>query len=87
MKIQTILLALCTPALVATLPAQAKPAKQDIVSLAAGNAALSTLVTAVKTAGLVDTLRGKGPFTVFAPTNAAFAALPPGALSTLLANP
>ncbi|MCB9919630.1 MAG: fasciclin domain-containing protein [Planctomycetes bacterium] len=84
MKIQTILLALCTPALVATLPAQAQPAKQDIVSLAAGNAALSTLVTAVKAAGLVETLQGKGPFTVFAPTNAAFAKLPKGTVESLL---
>lgn len=46
----------------------------------------STLVTAVQTAGLVSTLNSTGPFTVFAPTNAAFAALPAGALSSLLAN-
>jgi uncharacterized surface protein with fasciclin (FAS1) repeats len=42
------------------------------------------LVTAIKAAGLVDTLNGKGPFTVFAPTNAAFAALPAGTLDDLL---
>jgi uncharacterized surface protein with fasciclin (FAS1) repeats len=45
---------------------------------------LSTLVTAVKAAGLVETLSGKGPFTVFAPTNAAFEALPAGTLESLL---
>ena len=44
----------------------------------------TTLVAAVKAAGLVETLQGKGPFTVFAPTNAAFAALPAGTVETLL---
>ena len=44
----------------------------------------TTLVAAVKAGGLVDTLEGPGPFTVFAPTNAAFAALPPGTVDTLL---
>ena len=44
----------------------------------------TTLVAAVKAAGLVDTLSGEGPFTVFAPTNAAFAALPAGTVETLL---
>ncbi len=44
----------------------------------------TTLVAAVKAAGLVDTLEGKGPFTVFAPTNEAFAALPPGTVDNLL---
>ena len=44
----------------------------------------TTLVAAVKAAGLVDTLESKGPFTVFAPVNAAFAALPPGTVGTLL---
>jgi len=57
---------------------------KDIVALAAGNEDLSTLVTAVKAAGLVETLQGDGPFTVFAPTNAAFAALPEGTLESLL---
>jgi uncharacterized surface protein with fasciclin (FAS1) repeats len=57
---------------------------KDIVGLAAGNEDLSTLVTAVKAAGLVETLQGTGPFTVFAPTNAAFAALPAGTLESLL---
>lgn len=63
-----------------------KPAKteNDIVDIAAGNENFSTLVAAVKAAGLVDVLKGDGPFTVFAPTNEAFAALPAGTVETLL---
>ncbi|MFT7020777.1 MAG: putative surface protein with fasciclin (FAS1) repeats [Cyclobacteriaceae bacterium] len=57
---------------------------KDIVSLAVETEALSTLVAAVKAAGLVETLQGEGPFTVFAPTNEAFAALPAGTLESLL---
>ena len=57
---------------------------QDIVDVAAGNKDLSTLVAAVKAAGLVDTLKSKGPFTVFAPTDAAFKKLPAGTLDGLL---
>ena len=57
---------------------------KNIVELAAGAESLSTLVTAVKAAGLVETLSGEGPFTVFAPTNEAFAALPEGTLESLL---
>ena len=56
----------------------------NIVELAVGNENLSTLVAAVKAADLVETLSGEGPFTVFAPTNKAFAALPEGTLETLL---
>lgn len=59
-------------------------AKEDIISLAAGNEAFSTLVAAVKAAGLVETLKGKGPFTVFAPTNEAFDKLPKGTVESLL---
>jgi len=59
---------------------------QTIVDIAVGNEDFSTLVTAVTAAGLVDTLSGAGPFTVFAPTNAAFAALPAGALEAVLAD-
>ncbi|MEI7860466.1 MAG: fasciclin domain-containing protein [Acidimicrobiales bacterium] len=59
-------------------------ATQSIVEIASGNPDFSTLVTAVKAAGLVDTLSGPGPYTVFAPTNAAFAALPAGTVETLL---
>lgn len=61
-----------------------KTGEKDIVSLAAETEALSTLVTAVKAADLVETLKGKGPFTVFAPTNDAFAKLPEGTLESLL---
>jgi uncharacterized surface protein with fasciclin (FAS1) repeats len=61
-----------------------KSAKMDIVETAASNPAFSTLVAAVKAAGLVETLQGKGPFTVFAPTNAAFAKLPAGTVEDLL---
>lgn len=56
----------------------------DIVDIAASNPDFSTLVAAVSAAGLVDTLKGPGPFTVFAPTNAAFDALPAGTVETLL---
>jgi uncharacterized surface protein with fasciclin (FAS1) repeats len=55
-----------------------------IVDVAAGNPDFSTLVAAVEAAGLVETLSGEGPFTVFAPTNEAFAALPAGVLDMLL---
>jgi uncharacterized surface protein with fasciclin (FAS1) repeats len=61
-----------------------KKAESDIVELAVATDSLSTLVTAVKAAGLVETLQGDGPFTVFAPTNDAFAALPAGTLDSLL---
>ncbi|MGI9364419.1 MAG: fasciclin domain-containing protein [Rhizobiaceae bacterium] len=56
----------------------------DIVDTAAGNDKFSTLVAAVKAAGLVETLKDDGPFTVFAPTNEAFAALPAGTVENLL---
>jgi uncharacterized surface protein with fasciclin (FAS1) repeats len=55
----------------------------DIVDTAVAGG-FTTLVTAVKAAGLVETLKGPGPFTVFAPTDAAFAKLPPGTLESLL---
>jgi uncharacterized surface protein with fasciclin (FAS1) repeats len=57
---------------------------KDIVDTAAANENFSTLVAAVKAAGLVETLKGEGPFTVFAPTNAAFAKLPEGTVQNLL---
>jgi hypothetical protein len=59
----------------------------DIVDTAIAAGDFTTLVAAVEAAGLVDTLKGEGPFTVFAPTDAAFAALPEGALDDLLADP
>lgn len=57
---------------------------KDIVDNAMNSKDHTTLVAAVKAAGLVETLQGKGPFTVFAPTNAAFAKLPAGTVDTLL---
>jgi uncharacterized surface protein with fasciclin (FAS1) repeats len=57
---------------------------KDIVTNAMNSKDHTTLVAAVKAAGLVETLQGKGPFTVFAPTNAAFAKLPAGTVDTLL---
>lgn len=59
-------------------------ASKDIVDNAVNSKDHTTLVAAVKAAGLVDTLKGPGPFTVFAPTNEAFAALPAGTVDTLL---
>ena len=56
----------------------------DIVDTAMKAGQFNTLVAAVKAAGLVDTLKGKGPFTVFAPTDAAFKKLPPGTVEKLL---
>ena len=56
----------------------------DIVDIAAGDENFTTLVAAVQAAGLVDTLKSDGPFTVFAPTNDAFAALPAGTVENLL---
>jgi len=56
----------------------------DIVDTAVAAGSFNTLVTAVKAAGLVDTLKGKGPFTVFAPTDDAFAKLPKGTVEGLL---
>ena len=61
-----------------------KSQSKDIIDLAIGNENLKTLVAAVKAGGLVDVLKGDGPFTVFAPTDEAFAALPAGTLESLL---
>lgn len=75
------------PVLVASVLAMAAassaaPARDIVDTAIAGK--FNTLVTAVKAAGLVDTLKGPGPFTVFAPTDEAFAKLPPGTLESLL---
>lgn len=59
----------------------------DIVDTAIGAGSFTTLVAAVQAAGLEETLRGEGPFTVFAPTDEAFAALPEGTVEGLLADP
>ncbi len=58
----------------------------DIVDIAVSNDSFKTLVAAVQAANLVETLKSPGPFTVFAPTDAAFAKLPPGTIQTLVQN-
>ncbi|MFZ9047003.1 MAG: fasciclin domain-containing protein [Saprospiraceae bacterium] len=58
--------------------------QKNIVEVAVANGSFNTLVAAVQAAGLVDTLSGDGPFTVFAPTDEAFAKLPAGTVETLL---
>jgi uncharacterized surface protein with fasciclin (FAS1) repeats len=68
------------------LSGQSAPAR-TIVDVAADAGTFKTLLTAVRAAGLEEALRGAGPFTVFAPTDAAFAALPAGTVESLLANP
>lgn len=88
LTVQRWLLALAL--LLAALPvvsyAQAEPTA-DIVDTAVAAGNFNTLVAAVQAAGLVDTLKGEGPFTVFAPTDEAFAALPAGTIDALLADP
>ena len=95
-----LVLAACAPQATPTTVQTAKPTSmpeptaapteapametKTIVDIAASDEKFSTLVSAVRAAGLVDTLKGDGPFTVFAPTNDAFAALPAGTLDSLL---
>ncbi len=67
-----------------SMSAMAGGMKKDLVDTAAGAGTFNTLVAAVDAAGLVDTLKGEGPFTVFAPTDEAFAALPEGTVEDLL---
>ncbi len=89
---KTSLIAKSTAALAAVILATSAQASscsstkenKDIVAVAAGNGSFSTLVAAVKAAGLVETLQGTGPFTVFAPTDEAFAKLPAGTVESLL---
>ena len=66
------------------VPAFAGGHSKDIVDTAVDAGTFTTLVAAVQAAGLVDTLKGEGPFTVFAPTDEAFAALPEGTVEDLL---
>ena len=81
-----------SPATPAASPSDAPSASaaamaKDIVQTATEAGSFKTLLTAVEAAGLVETLQGEGPFTVFAPTDAAFAALPAGTLDGLLKDP
>ena len=73
-----------TPAEAVKEEATVAPAATDVIDIAIASADHTTLVTAVKAAGLVETLKGAGPVTIFAPTNAAFAALPAGTVDGLL---
>jgi len=70
--------------LISALPATAGAAKKDIVDTAVAAGSFKTLAAALQAAGLVDTLKGKGPFTVFAPTDDAFSKLPAGTVDSLL---
>jgi uncharacterized surface protein with fasciclin (FAS1) repeats len=79
--LRTTLAAIATATILAA-PVAAQD--MDIVDTAVAADDFNTLVAAVQTAGLVDTLKGDGPFTVFAPTDAAFAALPEGTVESLL---
>lgn len=81
---------LAVAALAATLvaaPSSASAQDKDIVETAVAAGSFKTLATALEKTGLIATLKGKGPFTVFAPTDEAFAKLPAGTLDQLLANP
>lgn len=99
LKIRTLLAAASTAGLIAAAGLVATPASAEQTTMVGGAAMYpsknivqnamnskdhTTLVAAVKAAGLVDTLEGPGPFIVFAPTNEAFAKLPPGTVDTLL---
>jgi transforming growth factor-beta-induced protein len=84
MRKLTWLVALMALLVTAVVPALAQ--EQDIVDIAVADGRFTTLVAAVQAAGLVDTLKSEGPFTVFAPTDDAFAALPEGTVEGLLAD-
>lgn len=74
----------CSNGVIHVIDSVILPTDKNIVEVAASNGSFNTLVAAVKAAGLVETLSGKGPFTVLAPTDAAFAKLPAGTLENLL---
>ncbi|XWX03744.1 phosphate ABC transporter substrate-binding protein PstS family protein [Aggregatilineales bacterium SYSU G02658] len=84
-KVRSLFLGLVAVLAIALVPARAQ--MQSIVEIAAGNEDFSTLVELVTAAGLVDALSGEGPFTVFAPTNEAFAELPEFVVNYVVSNP
>jgi uncharacterized surface protein with fasciclin (FAS1) repeats len=91
MKLNTLMIVTGLAAALVLLPTltfagdcSAKKPEKDIVQTAAGAGQFTTLLAALKAAGLDQTLEGKGPFTVFAPTDEAFAKLPPGTVDSLL---
>ena len=81
---RTLLSAFAAVALLSASAARAAEGPKDIVDTAVAAGSFKTLATALKAAGLVETLKGAGPFTVFAPTDEAFAKLPAGTLDALL---
>jgi uncharacterized surface protein with fasciclin (FAS1) repeats len=81
LAVASLVAAMAAPAASQSYMQQAKP---DIVATAVAAGSFNTLVAAVKAAGLVETLQGEGPFTVFAPTDQAFAKLPAGTVEDLL---
>jgi uncharacterized surface protein with fasciclin (FAS1) repeats len=85
---KTVFKALVAAGIVLALavPAHAGSGKKDIVDTAVAAGSFTTLAKALAAAGLIDTLKGPGPYTVFAPTDEAFAKLPPGTLEKLLAD-
>ena len=83
MKAKILILSL-TLALITSMPAQSAQHEKDIVDTAVGAGSFNTLVAAVQAADLVETLKSEGPFTVFAPTDEAFAKLPEGTIDDLL---
>src|ERR1700756_1861918 len=84
MKLKAASFELILSVLVSAMPAAAGSAKKDLVDNAAAAGTFNTLATALQAAGLADTLKGKGPFTVFAPTDEAFSKLPEGTVESLL---
>ena len=86
MSIRKLLVAIAAASVIPVAQAGSYGTKKDIVDTAASAGDFDTLVTAVKQAGLVETLKGEGPFTVFAPTDEAFAKIPEADLKALLAD-
>ena len=84
MRILTLTAIVAASSCLGIAHAEPKEKAKDIVAVASGNGSFNTLVAAVKAAGLVETLQGPGPFTVFAPTDEAFAKLPKGTVEDLL---
>jgi uncharacterized surface protein with fasciclin (FAS1) repeats len=84
--VMMLVMALLVVSVTSALAAPVKQSEGTIVDIAVADGRFSTLVTALQAAELVDTLQGEGPFTVFAPTDDAFAALPEGTLDSLLAD-
>ena len=85
--IRRTFLALTTSVALFSAPAFSGGHVKDIVDTAVAAGTFNTLAAALTAAGLIETLKGEGPFTVFAPTDAAFAKLPAATLASLLANP